>query len=192
VRFLKASLLLGSAGKIILCIVVYTLVPQWNATSDAALWYIWEARAALAGLRPYADYPSNYSILFGPLLALPGSVWNSVGAVVLPNVMLEHMVAERFGFDVEMLYLARRLGYRVREVPVIWRNSPHTRVRLWRDCVSMLGDVLRLRWHALRTRSEEPIDRSGQARARGAATLLPDHLAVAEETERSRPPGEAR
>jgi dolichyl-phosphate beta-glucosyltransferase len=57
------------------------------------------------------------------------------------------MTTERFGFDVEMLYLAGRLGYRVREVPVLWRNSPETRVRVWQDSVSMLSDLLRIRWN---------------------------------------------
>ncbi len=62
------------------------------------------------------------------------------------------MTRERFGFDVEMLYLARRLGYRVREVPVIWRNSPESRVHILRDSLSMLGDLLRIRWDDVRGR----------------------------------------
>lgn len=59
------------------------------------------------------------------------------------------MTRERFGFDVEMLYLARMLGYRVREVPVIWRNSPQTRVHALYDSCSMLCDVFRIRWNDL-------------------------------------------
>lgn len=39
----------------------------------------------------------------------------------------------RFGFDVELLFLARRAGYRVAEVPVRWVNSPETKVRAVRD-----------------------------------------------------------
>lgn len=35
---------------------------------------------------------------------------------------------DRFAFDVEALLLARRLGYRIAEVPVLWFNSPDTRV----------------------------------------------------------------
>ncbi len=57
------------------------------------------------------------------------------------------MTSERFGFDVEMLYLARRLGYLIHEVPVVWRNSPQTRVHVLRDALSMLWDLLRIRWH---------------------------------------------
>jgi dolichyl-phosphate beta-glucosyltransferase len=61
----------------------------------------------------------------------------------------QYMTVERFGFDVEMLYLARRLGYQVCEVPVVWRNSPQTHVRILRDAARMLGDVCRMRCHAL-------------------------------------------
>jgi len=39
----------------------------------------------------------------------------------------------RFGFDVELLFLARKAGYRVAEVPVHWVNSPETKVRPFRD-----------------------------------------------------------
>lgn len=59
------------------------------------------------------------------------------------------MTRERFGFDVEMLYLARRLGYRVREIPVVWRNSPQTRVHALRDSASMIWDLLCIRWNQL-------------------------------------------
>jgi dolichyl-phosphate beta-glucosyltransferase len=37
---------------------------------------------------------------------------------------------DRFGFDVEVLALAHRLGVAVAEVPVRWRNSPGSRVTL--------------------------------------------------------------
>lgn len=68
----------------------------------------------------------------------------------------QRMTLDRFGFDVEMLYLAHRLGYRVREVPVVWRNSPQTRVHVLRDCSSMLYDLLRIRWNAAYGRYDLP------------------------------------
>jgi dolichyl-phosphate beta-glucosyltransferase len=61
----------------------------------------------------------------------------------------QRMTTERFGFDVEMLYLARRLGYRVREVPVVWRNSPQSRVRVGQDSISMINELLRIRWNSV-------------------------------------------
>lgn len=49
-----------------------------------------------------------------------------------------------FSFDVEILYIARRLGYVIREIPVTWINNDNTRVRLIQDSLGMLIDLLRI------------------------------------------------
>lgn len=51
-----------------------------------------------------------------------------------------------FAFDVEVLYLARRSGWEVSEVPVRWINSETTRVHALRHSKEMLLDVLRIRF----------------------------------------------
>jgi dolichyl-phosphate beta-glucosyltransferase len=58
----------------------------------------------------------------------------------------ERMVVDRFAFDVELLYLCRRAGLRVEEVPVVWRNASGSKVSLLGDPLNMLWDVARLRW----------------------------------------------
>jgi len=55
-------------------------------------------------------------------------------------------------FDVEVLFLARKRGYRIKEVPVEWRYGMETKVDPLRDSWRNLGDVLRVRWNALRGR----------------------------------------
>ena len=50
-----------------------------------------------------------------------------------------------FAFDVELLVLAGKLGYRVGEVPVIWCNSPPSRVRIFRSSWQMLRELWRIR-----------------------------------------------
>jgi len=60
--------------------------------------------------------------------------------------LFPRLTIERFAYDVELLWLARRRGYRVREVGVEWRNDLSSRVRLWRDGPRMLLDVARFRW----------------------------------------------
>ncbi|MFA5167158.1 MAG: dolichyl-phosphate beta-glucosyltransferase [Candidatus Omnitrophota bacterium] len=50
-----------------------------------------------------------------------------------------------FSFDVEIVYLAQKLGYRLLELPVIWRNSVQSRVQVFRDPLMMFWDVLRIR-----------------------------------------------
>lgn len=56
-----------------------------------------------------------------------------------------------FAFDVELLYLARRAGLRIREVPITWRHRPGSRVRLRTGLVAFL-QVLAIRWNDLRGR----------------------------------------
>ncbi|HRD01561.1 MAG TPA: glycosyltransferase family 2 protein [Candidatus Saccharicenans sp.] len=51
-----------------------------------------------------------------------------------------------FAFDVEVLLLARQLGYKIAEVPVVWINSPDSRVRLLGSSVKMLFELLRIRF----------------------------------------------
>jgi len=60
--------------------------------------------------------------------------------------IFESMVVDRFAFDVELLFLAVRFGLRVREIPVVWRNEPLSRVSMLSDPLNMLYDVARVRW----------------------------------------------
>lgn len=53
-------------------------------------------------------------------------------------------------FDVEDLFLALQLGWRIQEVPISWRYRPESRVRLIRDPASMLLDLFRIRWNWMR------------------------------------------
>lgn len=50
-----------------------------------------------------------------------------------------------FAFDVEVLVLCRKLGYGVREVPVVWIDSRPSRVRLIRGSLGMLKELWRIR-----------------------------------------------
>ncbi len=57
------------------------------------------------------------------------------------------MVTPGFAYDVELVWLARKLGFRVAEVGVTWVNSPDTRVRALTDPPRMLLEIARFRWH---------------------------------------------
>ena len=52
---------------------------------------------------------------------------------------------EGFGFDVELLYLARLKGLTVTEIPVRWANDDLSRVRMLMDPVRMFADLVRIR-----------------------------------------------
>ncbi|MGD0212518.1 MAG: dolichyl-phosphate beta-glucosyltransferase [Terriglobales bacterium] len=56
---------------------------------------------------------------------------------------------ERWGWDPEILFLARRAGLRVEEVPVLWAHSEGTRLHPLRDGLKMFLEVLRIRWYAV-------------------------------------------
>lgn len=51
-----------------------------------------------------------------------------------------------YAFDVEILYLAKRLGFSIAEIPVNWINIDGSKVGLFKDSTKMLVDILRIRW----------------------------------------------
>ncbi|MFZ0662694.1 MAG: dolichyl-phosphate beta-glucosyltransferase [Acidobacteriaceae bacterium] len=56
---------------------------------------------------------------------------------------------ERWGFDPEILFIALKRGYTVREVPVSWGHDERTRISYLKDGLQMLGELLLVRWNAL-------------------------------------------
>ncbi len=64
--------------------------------------------------------------------------------------IFERQTLGGFCFDVELIYLAKRQGLRVVEVPVMWRNSADTRVSTLKDSLRMFRDLLRIRLRAIR------------------------------------------
>ena len=65
------------------------------------------------------------------------------------RVIFQQQRIERFGFDPELLYLARHHGLSAVEIPVRWAHSPATKVSMWRDSIQMFLDVFIIRWNAL-------------------------------------------
>jgi glycosyltransferase involved in cell wall biosynthesis len=57
---------------------------------------------------------------------------------------------ERFGFDAEVLFIARLLGYHSLEVPVRWSHAEGTKVRMFRDSSAMFLDLARVRLNQIR------------------------------------------
>lgn len=59
--------------------------------------------------------------------------------------LFAHQTIEGWGFDVEMLYIARRRGYRIVEVPVTWYYGAESKVRPIHDTLGMLRDLWQVR-----------------------------------------------
>jgi len=65
------------------------------------------------------------------------------------KIIFDQQRIERFGFDPELLYLARHHGLKSVEIPVRWAHSPATKVNMLRDSVQMFLDVFTIRWNAI-------------------------------------------
>lgn len=87
--------------------------------------------------------------LFVQLLTVPGLQDTQCGFKLFTAKAAEATFRlarmDGFSFDVEALFIARRLGYRIAEVPVTWRNDEATRVGVLRDSTRMFVDLLRIR-----------------------------------------------
>ena len=83
----------------------------------------------LAGVRGLADTQCGFKLLEGDAA----------------RRLFSEMTVDRFAYDVELVWLARRRGLEVREVGVRWENSPDSRVHPVRDSLRMLWDLVRLR-----------------------------------------------
>jgi glycosyltransferase involved in cell wall biosynthesis len=59
--------------------------------------------------------------------------------------IFEKQTIDGFGFDPEILFLAARRRLRIREVPVRWSHADDTKVRVIRDGLRMVADLVRIR-----------------------------------------------
>ncbi len=75
---------------------------------------------------------------------------------------------ERWGFDAELLYLARRLKLRAVEIPVEWAHDERTRMSYFRDGIRMVLDGLTVRWNALTGKYNHPAPPPAAAEHAGA------------------------
>ena len=72
------------------------------------------------------------------------------------QIIFEQQRIEGFGFDPELLYLARHHGLRAIEIPVRWGHSPDTKVSMLRDSLKMFVDIFVIRWNATSGRYPRP------------------------------------
>ena len=83
------------------------------------------------------------------LLLLPGIHDSQCGFKAFRRAAAQALFGRQrldgFGFDAEILWLARQLGYRVAEIPIVWRDDRRSNVRLVRDSGGMLLDLGRVR-----------------------------------------------
>lgn len=65
------------------------------------------------------------------------------------RIIFQQQCIERFGFDPELLFLAKRNGLTIAEVPVRWANAEGTTVSMWDGIRAMFFEVAKVRWNAM-------------------------------------------
>lgn len=114
------------------------------------------ASRALKGSQIVIHQPI-YRVLMGKtfnlivqVLLLPG-LWDTQCGFKLfrgdlARAVFGELKTDGFGYDPEALYLAKRRGEKIAEVPVVWRHSSPTKVAPFRHSLDMFRDVVRTRF----------------------------------------------
>lgn len=71
--------------------------------------------------------------------------------------IIEAATIDRFGFDVELLYVAHIAGLKLREVGVIWAHNEGSKISFARDSIRMFSEVTRIRRQAFNGMYEKAI-----------------------------------
>jgi dolichyl-phosphate beta-glucosyltransferase len=90
------------------------------------------------------------------LLLLPGIADTQCGFKLFPRELARQLLTG-WAFDMEVLFLARRLGCRIAEVPVTWVDSPESRIHPLYDSLGALRDLFLIRWNQLRGRYRQTL-----------------------------------
>jgi len=88
------------------------------------------------------------------LIALPGLQDTQCGfkcfRATVAEDLFQAQLLEGWTFDVEVLFLARKRGYQIVEIPIDWYHIRGSRVHVLRDSIAMFTDLLRIRWKWMR------------------------------------------
>jgi dolichyl-phosphate beta-glucosyltransferase len=86
---------------------------------------------------------------FVQLLVLPGIRDSQCGFKCFTRAAAQKLFSAQkldgFSFDAEVLYLARKNGYKIAEVPVMWSQGADSRISLFRDSFRMLKDLFKIK-----------------------------------------------
>ena len=94
-------------------------------------------------------------------LAVPGIVDTQCGFKAFRGDVAKRLFGmaqiDGFGFDPEILFLAHKLGYTIREVPVTWRHRDNSRVNPITAPFAMFRELLQVRWNDARGLYDEEV-----------------------------------
>jgi len=136
-----------------------TPIEEWHRLRDAGAPVAIGSRALDERMvrRRQAWYRRTLGKLFNRIvrvLSVPGIRDTQCGFKLFDGDAARALFAEaridRFAWDVEILALARARGLTIAEIPVLWFNSPESKVSVVRDLVPTLRDLLKIRWRIAR------------------------------------------
>jgi len=86
------------------------------------------------------------------ILAVPGIEDTQCGfkafSAPAAEEIFKRMTIDRWGFDIEALAIANKLGYKIKTVPVAWVNDPNSKVKL-SGYVNTLVELFRIKWNLI-------------------------------------------
>jgi dolichyl-phosphate beta-glucosyltransferase len=114
------------------------------------------SRALAAQLPGFAVHARLYRTLLGVLFnaavrqsGIRGISDTQCGFKLFRRIVAQDLFGyasiDGFGFDLELLYLAQQRGYRIAEIPVNWSDQPGSKVRVFRDGLAMLRELILIR-----------------------------------------------
>lgn len=87
------------------------------------------------------------------VMALPGFQDSQCGfkcfSAAAAEALFPRQTLAGWSFDVELLFIARRLGYRIVEIPIHWYFNPDSKIRVVKDSLQMGLDLLSIRRNTL-------------------------------------------
>lgn len=88
------------------------------------------------------------------LLVLPGMQDTQCGFKCfhgsVANILFSQQTLGGLSFDIEILFIAKKAGFRIVEIPIPWYFNTDSKVDPGRDAIRMVMDILKVRWNALR------------------------------------------
>jgi glycosyltransferase involved in cell wall biosynthesis len=130
------------------------LFDQLRAGADVAMGSRWLRRELQTGQQPF--YRQLFSRVFNLLLRIILGLDfkdTQCGFKAFTRQSAEAIFPmqriERWGFDPEILFIARKLGLKVVEVPVEWAHDDRSKISPLRDGFKMFTEMLRVRWYDL-------------------------------------------
>lgn len=98
------------------------------------------------------EFLGNFGNFLIQSLAVPGIKDTQCGFKVFSKKASEEifrkMTIERWGFDIEALALAIKLGYKIKTVPVVWVNDPNSKVKL-SGYINTFVELARIKWNLM-------------------------------------------